>query len=392
MDQRLLDAARKALELPVELPSWGFGNSGTRFGVFLDPTSARNTQEKIQDAATVNRYTGGAPSVALHIPWDKCDDWAGLAGYAEQQGVKLGAINPNVFQDQEYRLGSATHPDPAVRAKAVAHMVECAEICALTGSRYLSLWFADGTNYPGQDSILERRRRLKGALEQVYAKLPPQVTMLIEYKLFEPGFYTTDLADWGSAFTLAKALGPRAKVLVDTGHHAPGTNIAYIVALLLEEKALGGFHFNDRRYADDDLIVGSSNPQDLFLIFHELVNGGTGGRAADVAYMLDQSHVIEPKIEAMILSVLNVQTAYAKALLVDTKELAALQQAGDVLGAHSLLMDAFQTDVRPGLAAARLERGLPEDALGAYRSSGHARKLAVERADRSSSAGGLGGG
>ncbi|MHB9024186.1 MAG: L-rhamnose isomerase [Armatimonadota bacterium] len=377
IDPNAVRAAVRAL--PIETPSWGYGNAGTRFKVFRQAAAARDAREKIADAALVQRFTGACPSVALHIPWDKTDDWAGLAAYARGLGIRLGAINPNLFQDDDYRLGSVCHPDAAVRARAIAHIKECIEIAKTVGSDVVSLWLADGTNYHGQDDIRGRRHRLLDSLRDAYTALPAGMTMLVEYKLFEPAFYHTDLADWGAAYTTAVALGPQAKVLVDTGHHAPGTNIEYIVAWLLDENRLGGFHFNCRKYADDDLIVGSSHPFELFSIFHELINGGQQGRAAEVAYMLDQSHNIENKVEAAILSVMNVQTAYAKALCVNREALAKLQQAGDVLGAHRLLHEAFEMDVRPLLETMREDAGLPADPLAAFRASGLAEKLAAER-------------
>jgi L-rhamnose isomerase/sugar isomerase len=363
-----LESVRAAVRaLPVELPSWGFGNAGTRFGAFPAPTAARDIYEKIEDAAAVHRLTGAAPSVAVHIPWDlppSGKNWADIAEFAREQGISIGAINPNLFQDHDYKLGSVCHPDASVRQKAVAHIVECCEIAGITGSKQVSVWLADGTNYPGQDDIRDRRRRLKDSLAASYAALPPGVEMLIEYKLFEPAFYTTDLSDWGTSYLMCQHLGPNAKVLVDTGHHGHYTNIEFIVATLLDEGRLGGFHFNDRRYADDDLIVGSANPFQLFLIFHELINGNDGLTAAPVAYMLDQAHVVETdKVEAMVLSVLNVQTAYAKALLVDRAALCERQKAGDVLGAHAILRDAYETDVRPILAQAREEIGRPAEPL-----------------------------
>lgn len=365
------EAVRAALrDLPIELPSWGFGNAGTRFGSFPEPGVARDIYEKIEDAATVHRLTGATPSVALHIPWDlppAGTDWNEIAAFAKNEGVSVGAINPNLFQEQEYKFGSVTNSDAAIRRKAVAHLRECAEIAGIVGSKQVSVWLADGTNYPGQDDIRARRHRMIDGLAEGYAALPADVEYLIEYKMFEPGFYTTDLADWGTSLLVCQKIGDRAKVLVDTGHHAQGTNIEFIVATLLDEKRLGGFHFNDRRYADDDLIVGSANPYQLFLIFHELINGNDGKTAAPVAYMLDQAHAIEPKIEAMVLSVLNVQTAYAKALLVDRAALTDRQQAGDVLGANVVLRDAYETDVRPILAQAREEISRPADPLAALR-------------------------
>lgn len=365
--QAVKDAVKS---LAVELPSWGFGDAGTRFGAFPEPGAARDVYEKIEDAGSVHRLTGATPTMAVHIPWDKPpedSDWAQIAAFAKNENVAIGAINPNLFQAQEYKLGSVCHPEARVREKAVAHLVECAEIAGATGSKQVSVWLADGTNYPGQDSLRERRARLKDGLAAGYAALPPGVEMLVEYKLYEPALYSVDLPDWGTSLLMCQHLGDRAKVLVDTGHHAHYTNIEAIVATLLDEKRLGGFHFNDRRYGDDDLIVGSANPFALFLIFHELINGHDGQTAAPVAYMLDQAHVIENKIEAMILSVLNVQTAYAKALLVDRAALRGLQQAGDVLGAHALLRDAYETDVRPVLAELREAMGRPADPLAEYR-------------------------
>jgi len=371
----------------IETPSWGYGNSGTRFKTFPWPGAARNVYEKLEDAAYIHRLTGIAPSVAVHIPWDKVDDYDALKQYASEQGVSIGAVNPNVFQDEQYKLGSITHPSPAVREEAVAHLIECCEIMRKTGSTILSLWFADGTNYSGQDSISGRKQRMEAALQQTYAHLPENGRMLIEYKFFEPAFYHTDLADWGMAYATALKLGAKAEVLVDTGHHAQGTNIAHIVAFLLDEGRLGGFHLNARRYADDDLIVGSNNPFELFEIYTELV--AAGDKARNVAYMIDQSHNIEPKLEAMLVSVLNCQTAYAKALIVDYLTLTARQQAGDVLGAHGVLVDAFETDVRPLLAQVREELGRPANPLAAYRADSYAARVAEKRGKDSGAGGGF---
>lgn len=361
----------------IETPSWGYANSGTRFKVFPYPGAARDVHEKIADAAYVHRLTGVAPSIAIHIPWDMTDDWKALGQEAESQGIQIGAVNPNLFQEEDYKLGSLCHPSPSVREQAIAHMVECCEVMQATGSQLLSLWFADGTNYAGQDSLTERKHRLEYGLRQVYQHLPKDSRMLIEYKFFEPAFYSTDLPDWGTACITAMKLGEQAQVLVDTGHHAQGTNIAAIVAYLLDEGRLGGFHFNARQYADDDLIVGSTNPFELFVIFHELINAGEA--AKDVAYMIDQSHNIEPKLEAMIQSVINCQSAYAKALIVDRKALREAQAAGDVLGAHRILTDAYDTDVRPLLAKVREEMGLHPDPIAAYRADDYANKVATER-------------
>ncbi|MGB6838634.1 MAG: L-rhamnose isomerase [Dehalococcoidia bacterium] len=383
-----IEGVKSALKAQcIETPSWGYGDSGTRFKTFPWPGAARDVRERLADAAMVHRLTGICPSLALHIPWDKVDDWAELRAHAESLGLRIGAINPNLFQDDAYRLGSVCHPDPAVRRQAVEHILECVEIARATGSTLLSLWFADGTNYPGQDSIRQRKQRLLDSLRQVYAAMLAGMRMLIEYKFFEPAFYHTDIDDWGIAYALATKLGPQAQVLVDTGHHPQGTNIEHIVAFLLDEGRLGGFHFNARKYADDDLIVGTVNPFELFLIYNELVAAGETAR--DVAYMIDQSHNIEPKIEAMVQSVLNVQAAYARALIVDRKDLAERQAAGDVLGAHRALTDAFETDVRPLLAQVRLEMGLDADPLAALRASGYEQKVAAERGAASGAGGGF---
>ncbi|HEY65210.1 MAG TPA: L-rhamnose isomerase [Caldilineae bacterium] len=392
IDVEAVKAALKAQR--VETPSWGYGNSGTRFKVFPWPGAARNLREKLADAAHVHRLTGICPTVAIHIPWDKVDDWDEIIAYADSLGVKIGAVNPNVFQDDVYKLGSICNPDPKVRKQAVEHMLECIEIAKAVGSKILSLWFADGTNYAGQDSFRARKDRMEEALAEVYAAMPPDMRMLIEYKFFEPAFYHTDLPDWGTAYMMALKLGPQAQVLVDTGHHPQGTNVEHIVALLLDEGRLGGFHFNARKYADDDLIVGTINPFELFLIFNELIaaeqdpDPTVSECARNVAYMIDQSHNIESKIEAMILSVINVQTAYAKALLVDRKALAEAQMAGDVLGAHEILAQAYETDVRPLLAQVRIEMGLEPDPIAAHRASGYEEKIARERGMGEGSSGG----
>ncbi|MFC4454178.1 L-rhamnose isomerase [Deinococcus sonorensis] len=369
----------------IETPSWGYGNSGTRFKTFAWPGAARTIHEKLDDAAEVQRLTGIAPSVALHIPWDEVEDYTALRRYAEGLGLSIGAINPNVFQNDRYRLGSVTSPDRQTREQALQHLLHCVDVMRQTGSRDLSLWFADGTNYAGQDDLRSRKHRMREALQQVHGALPDGARMLVEYKLFEPAFYATDLFDWGAAYAHCLAVGEKAQVLVDLGHHAPGVNIEQIVAFLLDEGRLGGFHFNARRYADDDLIVGSSNPFELFCIYAELVaaerssDAQTRAAAEGVAYMIDQSHNIEPKVEAMLQSVLNCQEAYAKALLIDRDLLAEAQAAGDVLGAHRVLTDAFRTDVRPLLQGWREERGLPQDPIRAHRESGHQQRVAELR-------------
>ena len=373
----------------IETPSWGYGNSGTRFKTFPVPGAAQNVWEKLEDASEVHRLTGIAPSVALHIPWDKTDDWAKLSSFTKERNIRIGAINPNLFQDEDYKLGSIAHPDSRVREKAIAHMLECVEIMKTTGSRDLSLWFADGTNYAGQDDFRERKHRVRESLASVYAALPENSRLLLEYKFFEPGFYFTDLSDWGVALVHCQALGEKAQILVDPGHYPQSTNIEAIVAFLLDEGKLGGFHFNARRYADDDLIVGTTNPLELFCIYAELVSAERSSdphissTAQSVAYMIDQSHNIEPKLEAMLQSVLNCQEAYAKALLVDFEELRAAQQAGDVLEAHRVLMRAFKTDVTSMLEGLREEMGVPVDPIKAHRSSGYLERITNTGSDKS---------
>jgi L-rhamnose isomerase/sugar isomerase len=361
----------------IETPSWGYGNGGTRFKVFAWPGAARTIWDKVEDAAYIHKLTGIAPSMAVHIPWDKVDDYEALGQYAREQGISIGAVNPNYFQDDIYKLGSFCNPSPSIREEAMAHTLECIEIMPKVGSNLLSLWFADGTNYAGQDSIVRRKRDMEAALIETHKHLPKGSRMLIEYKFFEPAFYHTDLADWGMSYAMALKCGPQAQVLVDTGHHAQGTNIAHIVAFLLDEGRLGGFHLNARRYADDDLIVGTNNPYELFEIYCELVSAGEA--AQDVAYMIDQSHNIEPKIEAMLLSVVNCQVAYARALIVDYNRLHQMQAAGDVLGAQQIMVEAFDTDVRPLLMQARTEMDIPADPIAAYRADDYARRVADKR-------------
>lgn len=371
----------------IETPSWGYGNSGTRFKVFPWPGAARTLREKLEDAAMVQKVTGICPNVAIHIPWDRVDDWCDIGEYAAQLGLRLGTVNPNLFQEDVYRFGSLCHPDAGVRRRAVEHLLECVEIARALGSDTLSLWLADGTNYPGQDDMRARRHRLIETLSEVYTALGPDLRLLIEYKFFEPAFYHTDLSDWGAAYTLATKLGPQALVLVDTGHHPQGTNLAQVVSTLLDEERLGGFHFNDRKYADDDLIVGSLHPFELFLVFNELIAASQEKADLRIDYMIDQSHNIEPKIEAMIQSIIHIQTAHAKALLVDRARLRAAQQAGDTLEAYRVLRAAFETDVRPLLARARIEMGLEPDPIAAFRASGYAEKVARERGSEAVSGG-----
>ncbi len=376
-------------QFSVETPTWGYGDSGTRFKVFHWLGAARNLREKLADAAQVQRVTGICPGVAIHIPWDREDNWHVVKEFAGQLGLRIGAVNPNLFQDDAYRFGSLCHFDRAVREQAVAHVIECIHIAQEVGSSVISLWLADGTNYPGQDDLRRRRHRLLDSLQAIYAALPADMRLQIEYKFFEPSFYSTDLPDWGTSLLMAQKLGPQAEVLVDTGHHPQGTNIAQIVAQLLDEGRLGGFHFNDRRYADDDLIVGSQNPFELFCIFNEIVAAQAEGNAnaGRIAYMIDQSHNIEPKIEAMIQSVLNIQTAYAKAVLVDRAALRAAQETGDVLEAYRVLQAAYETDVRPLLSEVRVRQGCNPDPIAAFRASGYAERVARERGAVTTSSG-----
>jgi L-rhamnose isomerase/sugar isomerase len=360
----------------VETPSWGYGNSGTRFKVFPQLGVPRDPFEKLADAAEVHRLTGICPSVAIHIPWDRVNDYGELARYAGSLNMRIGAVNPNLFQEEDYRLGSVCNPDEAVRRRATEHLIECVEIGRGLGSDTLSLWFADGTNYAGQDSFVERRHRMLACLSETYEAMPESMRMLLEYKPFEPAFYHTDLSDWGAALTMCQKLGQSAEVLVDLGHHLQGANIEHIVAILLDEGRLGGFHFNNRKYADDDLIVGSVNPFELFLIYVELVGSEETTR---IDYMIDQAHNIEPRIESMILSVMNLQDAYAKALLVDRAKLDGARRSGDVLLAHRLLLEAYNTDVRPLCAKVREDLGASADPISAFRESGYLEKVVDER-------------
>ncbi|MCP2288425.1 L-rhamnose isomerase [Nocardia amikacinitolerans] len=365
--------------LAVELPSWAFGNAGTRFHGFATPGAARTVREKIADAAAVHRMTGTAPSVALHIPWDAAPDYRELARYADDLGIRLGTVNSNTFQDDAYRLGSLTHTDERVRRRAVDHHLTCLEILDQIGARDLKIWLADGTNYPGQGDIRGRQDRLAESLAAIYEQLGADQRLVLEYKFFEPAFYMTDVPDWGTAYTHVAALGDRAVVCLDTGHHAPGTNIEFIAAQLLRLGRLGAFDFNSRFYADDDLIVGAADPFQLFRVLFEVLRGGGFEPGSGVGLMLDQCHYVEPKVPAQIRSVLNVQEMTARAALVDTVALAAAQEDGDVLGANAVLMDAFYTDVRPMLAQWRSARGLPADPLAAYTETGYQQSIVAAR-------------
>lgn len=361
----------------IELPSWAFGNSGTRFKVFGTPGTPRDPFEKIADAAKVNELTGLAPQVALHIPWDR-SDFAALAAHAADLGVQIGTINSNTFQDDDYKFGALTHEDERIRNKAIAHHLECIDVMDETGSRDLKIWLADGSNYPGQADMRGRQDRLHDSLSTIYDRLGEDQRLVLEYKFFEPAFYHTDVPDWGTSYAQVSALGDKAMVCLDTGHHAPGTNIEFIVMQLLRLGRLGSFDFNSRFYADDDLMVGAADPFQLFRILHEVVRGG-GLNNPEVAFMLDQCHNVENKIEGQIRSVLNVQEMTARALLVDTAALAAAQSAGDVIGANDVFMDAFYRDVRPELAEWRESRGLPANPVRAFRESGYQEKIEAER-------------
>ena len=372
----------------IETPSWGYNDSGTRFGVFPQPWAAKTLAEKLEDAGTVHRLTGICPTVALHIPWDTCDDWSAAQKLAAQHGVQIGAINPNVFQDADYQFGSICNRDERIRRKAVQAHLDCIAIAKACGSDMLSLWFADGTNYPGQDDFRARKRRMQASLAEVYAAMPPSMRMVIEYKFFEPAFYHTDLQDWGSSLLQCSKLGPQAQVLVDTGHHAQGTNIEHIVAILLDEGRLGGFHFNARKYADDDLGVGSLNQYELFLIYQELIAAEAdadpvvAAAAKKVSYMFDQCNTHKPTIENILQSVLRVQELYAKALLIDRSALAAARAERDIVGIEEILQDAYQTDVRPALREWRQTQGMDPEPLQAFRRSGYLQAKAQERQAR----------
>ena len=363
----------------IEVPSWAYGNSGTRFKVFGSPGTPRTVEEKIADAATVHRFTGLAPKVALHIPWDTVDDFGALTSFAKEQGIEIGTINSNTFQDDDYKLGGLTHHDDAIRQKAIDHHLQCLEVMDATGSRDLKIWLADGSNYPGQADMRARQDRLADSLSSIYSQLSGEQRLVLEYKIFEPSFYHTDVPDWGTALVHVQALGENAVVCLDTGHHAPSTNVEFIVTQLLRVGKLGSFDFNSRFYADDDLIVGSADPFQLFRILFEVIRGGGYGPQSEVVFMLDQCHNIEKKIPGQMRSVLNVQEMTARALMVDREALAAAQQAGDVLEAHQIFMDAFYTDVRADLAAWRASRGLPAEPMRAYAESGHQETIEAER-------------
>lgn len=375
----------------IETPSWAYADTGTRFGKFLQDAAATTIDERLCDAAEVHRVTGCCPSVAVHVLWDfpPGTDPAAVSARAKALGVRIGSINPNVFQDQCYKLGSFANRDPAVRARALEHILASIRLGSDLGSGLVSLWFADGTSYPGQGHIRQRKRWFAEGLRRVHDALPESMTMLIEYKPFEPFFYHTDIADWGMAYVFARDAGPRAKVLVDTGHHLPGCNIEHIVAFLIDEGMLGGFHFNDRKYADDDLAIGSIDPYQTFRIFNEIVMAEReAGADLPIAYMIDQSHNLKPKIEEMIQTVTTAQELFTKALLVDHAAAGEARERDDIVMAERALKDAFATDVRDFLAEYRASRGLPRDPLDAFRQSGYLARAAAERGPRKNASSG----
>jgi len=375
---RVLDA------LNIEIPSWGFANTGTRFGKFIQAAAATCIEEKFSDAAQVNAATGACKSLALHVQWDLprgLEDVGNVQKLAARYGIRAGSINPNVFQDQEYKFGSLGNPDAAVRRKALDHILECVAIARELGSRDIALWFADGSNYPGSQSIRGRIEYFEDGLKQIHAALDPGHRLLLEYKPFEPAFYHTDIADWGMAYLLTKDAGPQALVLVDTGHHYQAQNIEQIVAWLLHKGMIGGFHFNDRRYADDDLTLGSIDPYQIFRIFHEILSfQAETGKTPDIAYMVDQSHNLKGKIEAMIQTVCAAQELFARAALVDHELLARHQSKCALIEAEELLRGSFWQDVRPAVREWRKARNLPVDPLQAFRSSGYLERITTERA------------
>lgn len=379
------DLAERLNRFELETPSWGYADTGTRFGKFFQDAAAGTMEEKLEDAAAVHRVTGCCPSLAVHVLWDFAEGAQpeAVAARARSLGLRIGSINPNVFQDQCYKLGSLTNRDPAIRERALRHLFDSIDLARRVGSEVLSLWFADGTNYPGQGHLRQRKRWLAEALARAHAAMPPGMTMLVEYKPFEPAFYHTDIADWGMAASFARAAGPRAKVLVDTGHHLPGCNIEHIVAFLIDEGMLGGFHFNDRKYADDDLTVGAIDPYQLFRVFHEIVLAEREtGRDLPIAYMIDQSECIKPKTESMIETITAAQELFTKAMLIDHRTAAEARERDDIVMAERALKDAFAFDVRPFLAEYRAARGLPRDPLDAFRQGGHTARAAAERGPR----------
>jgi len=385
----------KIMSQVIELPSWAVGNSGTRYNVFREMGAARHIWDKVDDCAEIQRVVGVCPVMASHVSWDVTDDgrYGPVRAYAEEKGLRIGTVHPNTFMGQQFRLGSICSPEEHVRQATIDHLVDCVRITREMGSKVIGMWLADGTNYPGQDHLRKRKHRLFEGFQALYDAMDADMTLLVEYKFFEPGFYTTDLMDWGMSHMVCTRLGDRAKVLVDLGHHAQGVNIEHLLAILIDEGELGGFHFNNRKYGDDDLMAGTINPLELFLIFDQIVDATedplTEKTAKDIVYMLDQSHNVEPSIEGIIQSVMYTQTAYAKALLVDRAKLYEAQDAGDVILANRTVMEAYDIDVQPLLKKARVDMGLEPDPILAYRASGYADKIAAERAGEG--AGALGG-
>lgn len=387
MNDKMAESVGKALDnFKVELPSWGFANTGTRFGKFIQPAAATTIEEKFSDAAQVHTLTGSCPTLALHVQWDLPNgmrDVSEIQTLEKRFGLRAGSINPNVFQDQEYKYGSIGNPDPAIRRRAVRHILDCVTISGALGCRDVAPWFADGSNYPGTQNIRKRIGYFEEGLREVHGALKPNQRLLIEYKPFEPAFYHTDIADWGMAFLLAREAGPQAFVLVDTGHHYQAQNIEQIVAWLLHQKMIGGFHFNDRRYADDDLTLGSIDPYQIFRIFHEIrMFEWESGAKADIAYMIDQSHNLKGKIEAMIQTVCAAQELHARAALVDHARLSLLQEKCQLVDAEEVLRGTFWQDVRPAIRDWRKAHGLPEDPMDAFRASGYLERITKERGDK----------
>ncbi len=384
LQQKGIDVERvkeSVKQLKVETPSWGYSDAGTRFATFEEPYAAGNTEERLEDAAKVHELTGGCPSVAIHIPWDEVSDYAELRDRADDLGVEIGAVNPNLFEDYDYKFGSLANPKESVREKALDHVFHCIDIMEEVNSDVLSLWLADGTNYPGQDDFRERKRRLENSFSRIYEELPDEARMLLEYKPFEPAFYHTDIADWGMSLNYCNKLGKKAKVLVDTGHHLKGTNIEHIVSFLIDEGALGGFHFNNKKYADDDLTTGSINPYEIFLIFQEIVKAETDPEIdrLDISYMVDQMHIIKNKLEAMIQTVNTVQKLYAKALIVNQASLEEEQRKTNPVQTEEILKEAYETDVRPLIKKVMVEEGRSPHPLKAFRESGYMEKITEER-------------
>ncbi len=398
LTDRGIDVARVMSSLKsqvIELPSWAVGNSGTRYGVFKEAGAARHIWDKIDDCAEIQRVVGVCPVMASHVLWDVTNDgrYEPVRAYAQERGLKIGTVHPNTFMGQQFKLGSICSPEEQVRQSTMDHLIDCVRITREMGSRVIGMWLADGTNYPGQDHLRSRKQRMFEGFKALYEAMDEDMILAIEYKFFEPGFYTTDLMDWGMSLLMCSKLGPQAKVLVDLGHHAQGVNIEHIIAVLIDEGKLGGFHLNNRKYADDDLMAGTVNPLELFLIFDQIVdaaqNPATAETANNIVYMLDQSHNVEPSIEGIIQSVMNTQTAYAKALLVNRQQLYTAQAAGDIILANRTLMEAFDTDVQPFLKKVRIEMGREPDPILAYRAGGYVQKIASERAG--SGGGALGG-